>query len=218
VTLSTLEGVLGRNKTRAREQPEPVVPRDPLETRVVRSGSKGRPTPRRREAEQRNRRPVVGAPRLSPNATKEERKAARKAQRQAMNTERAKAREAMFSGDEKYLPEQHRGPARRWARDYVDARRNPGEYLLVVAAVIFALGLIPGLQRVAALGILLLYAVVLVIGVDAYLLSRRVRRAATQRFGDRASAGIGWYAARRSLSLRRARLPRPQVNRGEYPT
>jgi Protein of unknown function (DUF3043) len=178
---------------------------------------KGRPTPRRREVEQRNRHPVVGGgPRLSPNATKEERKAARAAAREAANAERMRARQALLSGDERHLPAQHRGPARRWARDYVDARWSLGEFLMPIAVVVLGLGLVPQVQPFTLLAVPLLYLFLLVVLVDGFFLARRINRQATERFGAQA-AGVGRYAALRSAQIRRFRLPRPQVARGQHP-
>jgi hypothetical protein len=183
-----------------------------------RGGGKGRPTPKRREAEQRNRQPLIGAPRLPANATKEERKAAREAQRQAASAERLRSREALLTGDERHLPAQHRGPARAWARDYVDARRNLGDYLFPVAIVVLGAGLvpIPAIRPYTLLAVPVLYLFLLVVLVDAYFLSRRVNRMTYERFGAQ-SAGVGRYGALRSLQIRRFRLPRPQVARGQYP-
>lgn len=178
---------------------------------------KGRPTPSRREAEQRNRRPVVAAPRLSPNASKEERRAARRLQRQAAVAERARARSALQTGDERHLPARDQGPARRWVRDHVDARRGPGEYFLPVAIVLILAGLVRGVPVVLLASTVLLYAMVLTVVVDGVLLSRRVKHAVTERFGESAARGTGLYAVGRSLQLRRLRLPRPQVRRGAYP-
>ena len=185
---------------------------------AVKQAGKGRPTPKRREAEQRNRQPLVGAPRLPANATKEERKAARASAREAANAERVRSREAMLTGDERHLPAQHRGPARRFARDYVDARRNLGDYLFPVAIVVLGLGLVPiAAIRPFTLGAVpLLYLYLLVTLVDAFFLARRINRVAYEKFGAQ-SAGAGRYGAMRSLQIRRFRLPRPTVKRGEYP-
>jgi Protein of unknown function (DUF3043) len=183
---------------------------------TAKAGGKGRPTPSRREAEARNRHPVVGSPQLRADATKEERKAAKQAQRQSLAMERAKAREAMLTGDEKHLPARDQGPAKRFARDYVDARRSLGEYMLPAALVILAMSIfrVPVLQFMS---IFLLYGLVLIIAVDAFLLRRRVTKLAVAKFGDKAT-GVGGYAMMRSLQMRRTRMPRPMVQRGQFPS
>ena len=206
--------MFGRSRSGATEAPAktagPAVPQ--------KQGGKGRPTPTRREAEQRNRHPVVGSPRLSPNATKEERKAARAAQREALAVERAKSREAMLTGDERYLPAQHRGPGRRWARDYVDSRWNLGELLLPTAFVVLLLGLVPQLQIVTIFLVPALYVFALAVVVNGFFLARRVNRMAVERFGESAARGVGRYAAMRSAQIRRFRMPKPVVKRGESPS
>ncbi len=211
--------MFGRNRSSAPE----AAPTTPTTSPTAESAGgaakvsgKGRPTPRRREVEQRNRHPVVGAPRLSPTATKAERKAARAARRQALAAERMKSREAMITGDERYLPPQHRGPARRWARDYVDSRRNLGELLLPVAFVVLMLGLVPQLTPLSLFFVPALYLFALVVIVNGFFLARRINRLAVERFGEGAR-GVGRYAALRSAQVRRFRMPKPMVKRGQTP-
>ncbi|MFN8076250.1 MAG: DUF3043 domain-containing protein [Kineosporiaceae bacterium] len=179
---------------------------------------KGRPTPRRREAQQRNRRVVgTGAAPLPSTATKEERKAARRAQRQAAAEQRVKARQALASGDERHLPDRDRGPARRWARDYVDARLNPGELFLPGALLFLLLGVVGrGTESVLLQfgGTLVFYGMFLMVIVDSVLLRRRVTKLATEKFGAEAGRGTGTYAMTRALQFRMTRLPKPQVKRG----
>jgi hypothetical protein len=201
--------VFGRTKTPA--------PQATSTESDVKTGGKGRPTPSRREAEARNKRPIVGAAPLKANATKEEKKAAKAARREAMSVERAKAREAMITGDEAHLPARDKGPARRFARDYVDARHNIGEFLLPAVLVILVIGFIPS-TAVRLVSPFLLYALVIAVIIDAYLLRRRVQRMVVEKFGDRPGvAGAGGYAMMRALQMRRTRLPRAQVKRGEFP-
>lgn len=186
------------------------------EESVLREGGKGRPTPKRREAEMRNRRPLGSPTRaLKSTASKEEKRAARAAERKAYAAERAKMREALVTGDERHLPARDKGPARRFARDYVDARRNAGELFIPVALVILATSLIPNVVVVQA-SLIALYAMVLWVIVDSILLRRRLNRLAVDRFGDKA-AGAATYGMMRALQIRRTRLPRPQVTRGQYP-
>ena len=71
---------------------------------------------------------------------------------------------------------------------------------------------------VATLGAMgLLYGMILVVAVDSFLLRRRVQNLTSQRFGVTAATGTGTYALMRALQIRRSRLPRPQVKRGETP-
>lgn len=199
--------VFGRTKT-------PQTSADQVSTEKV--SGKGRPTPSRREAESRNRRPVVGAAPVRAGASKEERKAARKAQREREAADRAKAREALLTGEERYLPARDKGPVRRFARDYVDARRNPGEYMLPTVLVVLAVGIIPN-SLIKAITFFVLYGLVFLVIIDSFLLRRKVQRLAVEKFGAEKAQGVGGYAMMRALQLRRSRLPRPMIKRGEYP-
>jgi len=176
---------------------------------------KGRPTPTRREAEARNKRPLVG-PALPANASKEQRKAARRAAREQLNAERALQRQALITGDDRHLPPRDKGPARRWTRDYVDARRSVGEYFLPVALVVLGMSLIriPIFQLASLIA---LYGMLLLVIVDSFLAARRIKRETFARFGDQAQ-GCSRYGVMRMLQLRRTRMPRPQVPRGQFPT
>jgi hypothetical protein len=102
-------------------------------------------------------------------------------------------------------------------RDYVDARRNMGELFLPVALVSVVLSLV-NVPAFKVISLLVLYALVIAIAIDAVLMRRRVIKLVTAKFGDTAAAGVGSYAIMRSLQMRRSRLPRPQVKRGERPS
>jgi hypothetical protein len=201
---------LGRDRSKEPAASAPVGQKD---------GGKGRPTPTRREAEQRNKTPLVGAARSrasAPGATRAERKQAKAAQRDAMRVERMKARAGMLAGDERFLPARDRGPARRWVRDYVDARRNPGEYFLPVALIVVLLSTLR-LGMVALIAGIVLYTMMAGLIIDAVLLQRRIKRKVSERFGQQAATGTGGYGVMRALQLRRSRMPRPQIARGQYP-
>jgi hypothetical protein len=205
--------VFGRTKT---PQPQPTTP---AAAETSRTGGKGRATPSRREAEARNKRPIVGGSpaAVRADATKEEKKAAKAARREAWNADRIKQREALISGDDRYLPERDRGPARRFARDYVDARHSAGEYLLVAVLTVLLLSMVP-YDPIKPATVIMLYGLVLVVGVDTWLLRRRVQRLATAKFGADKARGVGGYAMMRALQLRRTRLPRAMNKRGEFPS
>jgi Protein of unknown function (DUF3043) len=203
--------VFGRDKTSAPPAAQPATAPE-----SAKSGGKGRPTPTRREAEQRNRRPLIGAPPAPKGATRAERKVARTARQQVVREERQRARLAAANGDERYMPARDKGPARRFARDYVDARRNVGEFLLPVALISFLIGAIK-IPAAHLISLAVLYLAILIIGIDSYLLRRRIQRLTNEKFGENVAAGTGTYALMRSAQFRRSRVPKPQVKRGEFP-
>jgi hypothetical protein len=206
--------VFGRDKTSATSATSPADRSSAPER--VKEGGKGRATPTRREAEQRNRRPVVGAPPAPKGATRAERKAQRAVRRAAARDERMRNRIAMANGDERAMPARDRGPVRRFVRDYVDARRNLGEFFLPVALVSILIGFI-GVEIARVASLIVLYVMVLSIAVDSFLLHRRIKRVTQAKFGDKGTAGAGTYGVMRALQLRRARMPKPQVERGQRP-
>lgn len=194
------------------------VPATPSSTARPPAG-KGHPTPKRKQAQQANRRPVVSggrAPVAKPNATRQERKAARDARRVAMQSDRKQMRQAMLEGDERYYPARDQGDARRFARNYVDARYTVGEFFLFFALAFLVLSQLRNTTLNLALAIVL-YLGFLAIAVDAYLIRRTVLHEVTRRYGANHATGVGMYAISRSLQIRRLRMPRPQVARGQYP-
>ncbi|TWV32783.1 DUF3043 domain-containing protein [Streptomyces misionensis] len=175
-------------------------PRDP-------QAPKGRPTPKRSEA-QSQRRSVANTPTTRKDAAKR----SREERRQALERQR----QALASGDERYLPARDKGPVRRFARDWVDSRFNVAEFFLPLAIVILVLSVVrvPALQNIA----LLLWAVVIVLIVlDAAVSGFRLKKRLKERFPDGNTRGAVAYALMRSLQMRRLRLPKPQVKRGERP-
>ncbi|MBL1066712.1 DUF3043 domain-containing protein [Streptomyces sp. 7-21] len=187
------------NKT-PQQAAEPPKARDP-------QAPKGRPTPKRAEAEAL-RRAVV-----KPPATRKE--AARRA-REARRAALAKQREALLSGDERHLPLRDRGPVRRFARDYVDAKWHVAEYFLPLAVVILVLSMLPSLAA-RNLALLLWLGVILMIVFDSVVTARRLKRQLRERFPNENLRGATAYALMRTLQMRRMRLPKPQVERGQAP-
>lgn len=192
--------MLGRRKTNGAT----VAP--PVEQPEVRPAGKGRPTPRRSEAQAANRRPLVVT----------DRKAAARASRERMRVERGRMRTALQTGDERNLPARDKGPARRYARDFVDARWNVGEFILfaALALVVVTLTRVP---MVVFVGTMLLWVLVLATVIDCFVLNRQLKKRLAERFGDAVPPGIGRYAVMRALQLRRSRLPKPQVKHGQWP-
>jgi hypothetical protein len=192
--------VFGRKKT-LNEELAPTVEQD-----QARPGAKNRPTPKRREQEALNKRPLIVTDRKAAGAQD---KAAR---REAM----AKQRAGMMTGDEKYLPVRDKGPRRRFIRDTVDARWNIGEFMLPVMLIVLLLSFVRASWALMAVFVLV-YGLILVAIGDALLMWRRTRATIESRFGH-SEKGDAWYAIMRAFQMRRTRMPKPQVARGEHPS
>lgn len=188
---------MSRKKPAPEPEPTPVIEERP--------GAKNRPTPKRRDQEAANRRPLVG------NA-----KAAKADQKARQRVQREEARQGMLRGEERFLPPRDRGPVKRLLRDIVDSRWNIGEFLLPLMLIVLVAMLLGGQNPRAQLLILPLVYGVMVIGIlDAWLLGRRAKKRVTDEFGEEHTRGIAWYVALRSLQMRMSRVPRPQVKRGD---
>lgn len=166
-----------------------------------RDGGKGRPTPKRREAEKGRRRSIT-APR--------DRKEAYRAMRERQREERARSMQALRTGDERHLPPRDRGPVKRYARDMVDSRRTVAEFFLPLALLILVLTFTSSPQ-LELIGSTLWMVLVVMIVVDSVLLVLRLKRGLRRSFPDEPHRGAVPYALMRSMQIRRFRLPPPRV-------
>jgi hypothetical protein len=157
-------------------------------------------------SEARARRKSLAGPKLS----REERRDQRVANRARM-TDR---RERMMAGEEGYLLPRDQGPIRRYIRDVVDSRRNLlGLFMPSALALLFISMGVPQLQLYMSPVML---GLMLVMGIDAFLLGRKVNKAVDAKFPTNTESHwkLGMYAAGRASQMRRMRAPRPQVQRG----
>ncbi|MFY2788355.1 DUF3043 domain-containing protein [Rhodococcus sp. MALMAid1271] len=180
---------------------------------------KGRPTPKRRDAESRRRGPVAPAP-LTSKEARERRKANKgsKEDRKAASNERraaaAERRARMLAGEDKYLLPRDKGPVRAYVRDIVDARRNlVGLFMPLALILIFALFLEPAVQAYVTLGMFVM--MLFMVGEGIYL-GKMINNKVRARFPDTPDGGfkIGWYAFVRASQIRKMRAPKPRVSAG----
>jgi hypothetical protein len=176
----------------------------------AKAGGKGRPTPSRKDAE---------AARKAAYKKPRNRKEASALRREKMAAERAKMQSALQTGDDRYLPAADKGPVRRFARDYVDARYSVMEFALPILLVVSLVGVVFSRQYPWLAGLVNIFFLIMVIFIfgDWFLLSGGLKKAVARRHPDEPTKGIGFYAVRRTMQMRRWRLPKPMVKRGEKP-
>ena len=169
------------------------------------TGGKGRPTPKRRDAEAARRQ------KAAPPRDRREARARMKAERAK---ERQESAAALRSGDERRYPVRDQGKSRHLARNWVDGRWNVGEIFwpVVIASLVMLFLPIGPLQQLSTVILLGFY---ILITVDSGLSLLGLRRALTREIADPSERrGALPYAFGRSLQSRRRRLPVPQVERG----
>jgi hypothetical protein len=184
------------------------------------TAGKGRPTPKRREAEGRRRGPAPAPPRTQREAGKLA-KANRpdKEQRRELRRREAERRRAgMARGDDRFLPARDRGPVRAYIRDVVDSRPHLLGLFMPLALIVVASVLVPSLQVQQYMSMFSLGMLVVMI-TEGIWLGRTTTAKARERFPNESISGLatGWYAFTRATQPRRLRMPKPRVERGANP-
>jgi len=194
-------------------------PEAPAKSKPAAEAGKGRPTPKRSAAEANRYRTLTGS-----TTSGRGRPAATDTRRKLTPEEKAKARQdrtrqmqAMRRGEDWALGPRDRGPAKKLARDYVDAHRRPMEFYMY-ALILLVIGLFAGRSHNSAISSdmqIVLVVIIIVIVVDALLLRRSISKLAAERLPGESTRGITFYAVMRALQLRRFRTPAPGLKPGD---
>jgi hypothetical protein len=171
------------------------------------ASGKGRPTPKRRDAQRRR-----GGPVAPPPATRKE--AAKRVRAQGAEKRKA-VRAGTKAGDEAAMMARDQGPIRRLVRDLVDSRRHVGVLLLPATFLPVLANLSSSIQVRALATSLWLAAVLAAISdmvVTGVIVSRRIRKDYPQEAKTRGHVGYGLI---RTAQFRRFRVPPPKVRPGD---
>jgi hypothetical protein len=193
-------------------------PEAPVKSKPAAETGKGRPTPKRSVAEANRYRTITGSTtsgrgRPAPADPKRKLTAEEKAK---AREDRAKQMQAMRRGEDWALGPRDRGPARRLARDYVDAHRRPMEFYMY-ALILLIIALFAGRSNTALASYMQVFLLVIiaVIAVDGYFLRRSILKVVHERLPDESTRGLAFYAIMRALQLRRFRTPSPRLKPGD---
>ena len=183
------------------------------EAEVGHATGKGRPTPKRRDAEGRRRGPAPPPPRTQRESIKlaKQNRGSREERRKAAAERRSK----MDSGDDKSLPSRDRGPVKAYIRDLIDSRRHLMGLFMPLAGFVFLSLLIPFPKAQSMLSLFSM-SMMIAMGIEGVLLGRQITKRVRERFPDIEVKGLstGWYAFTRASQLRRLRSPKPRVSYG----
>lgn len=187
---------------------------------VSRPLGKGRPTPKRRDAEKIRRGPVAPPPRTQREAIKRSKESGKKLTKQERRAMATTRRERMAKGDDAYLLARDKGKVRAWVRDQVDGRRNLAGLLMPLAILSFVVLLLPN-PYIQNFGPLVLLIAILAAVADGIVFGHRLGKRVREEFpsGDgtnlsRTGRALGFYAFNRAVMPRRWRIPKPRVQRG----
>ena len=169
----------------------------------VKETGKGRPTPSRKEAE------AARKARLKQPRSRKEINAANRAQRSEQGD---KMRQAMKTGDERYLPLRDKGPVKRFIRDWIDARFTFAEIVLPVLIIALVVPYVS--LELAMYSQLFTLVVMATVIINLIALRFLLRKELKRRFPDNDLKGTTYYAIMRSIQIRPLRLPKPQVKIG----
>ncbi|MDD6373697.1 MAG: DUF3043 domain-containing protein [Bifidobacteriaceae bacterium] len=182
-------------------------------SKAAQTPGKGRPTPKRKDAQKANLHPLVP----------QDRKAAKKSAKARIREKEDREYEAMETGDVQHMPSSERIPWRIYVRDYVDARRNLGEWFMPImfVALIASLILQNSYQVVAFWMLMIMYIYLIAVIIDAIVMWHGLKKKLIAKYGDKAVAKgqhTGMYAWSRALQIRSWRMPKPRyAKHGNWP-
>ena len=187
--------------------PPPALP--PASQPAPKPAGKGRPTPKRSDAQKR--RAISAAP-------TDRKEAARRARAEA-RVQRDAGAAALASGDERNYPPMHFGKERALVRDIVDSRRSFGWLGVPGFIAMLPLVIMSGYSKpLAALLNVAIFILVGLIGWDYFAVRRRVKAVLAERYptGTKASTRLLMlYGVSRNNTWPSRRKPKPRVKVGD---
>jgi hypothetical protein len=194
-----------------------------VKARPAAEAGKGRPTPKRSEAERGRYQPITGSRAAGGSGGSRAPAAPRTPEeKQKARADRSRRFDAMKRGEQWALNPRDRGPVRALARDFVDSKRRVSEYYMYVLLVLVVALFFTGgrgshahsnpIQTFLTPLILVLVVVIL---IDAQLIKRGLTKLVAERLPGESTRGLTIYAVMRALQIRRFRVPAPRVQPGD---
>jgi hypothetical protein len=206
----------GATEGKAQDSQAAQSPEAPAKTKPPAEAGKGRPTPKRSEAERNRYQTITGSTTSGrgPNTGTAPRGKTTPEEKARARTERERRMQAMRRGEEWALGPRDRGNVRGLARDYVDSHRRPSEYYMYVLLLLLV-ALLSHNKTLNTYVTPLVLVLIVVVAVDAFLIRRALSKLAAQRYPGESTRGVTTYAVMRALQIRRLRMPAPRHKPGD---
>jgi Protein of unknown function (DUF3043) len=189
----------------------------PAKSRPAAEAGKGRPTPKRSEAERGRYQSITGTgSRAGSGGSRAPARPRTPEEKQRARADRVTKMEAMKRGEAWALNPADRGPVRALARDYVDSKRRISEYYMYILILMVVYLFVGGRSKAASeFATPLVLALVLVIIVEGMVVRRALDKLVAERLPGQSTRGLTFYAMKRALQIRRFRIPVPRVQPGD---
>jgi len=191
----------------------------PAKSRPPEQAGKGRPTPKRSDAERNRYRSIQGG--TTSGRTTGTRDPGRKLtpeekarERDRTRSDRTKRMEAMRRGEDWALGPRDQGPLKKLARDYVDSHRRASEFYMY-ALLVLLVALFSRNKVVEDYIGPLVFVLIAIIAIDGFIIRRGLQKLAAERYPGQSTRGLTWYAVMRAMQIRRFRNPQPSVKPGD---
>ena len=206
----------GATEGKAQDSQAEQSPEAPAKNKPSAEAGKGRPTPKRSEAERDRYRSITGSTTSGrgPSSGTTTKGKATPEEKSRARSERDRRMAAMRRGEEWALGPRDRGLVRKLARDYVDSHRRASEYYMYVLIVLL-IALLSRNKTLETYVTPFVLVLIVVVVADAYLIRRALRKLVAERCPNESTRGMTTYAVMRALQIRRFRMPAPRLKPGD---
>jgi hypothetical protein len=168
---------------------------------------KGRPTPKRSEANKGRYQSITGSRTTS-------RSGSPRSSTPADRADRSRKYEAMKRGEDWALNARDKGPERKLVRDYIDSKRRISEFYMY-ALIVLLIALFSRNKAISTYISPLVIVLIILVAIDGFVIRRGIQKLIGERLPGSSIRGLTIYGLMRALQIRRFRVPAPQVSPGD---
>jgi cobalamin biosynthesis Mg chelatase CobN len=173
---------------------------------------KGRPTPKRSEANKGRYQSITGS--RSSSRSSSSSGSSGSSSSSGSRTDRSRRYEAMKRGEDWALNARDKGPEKKLVRNYIDSKRRISEYYMY-ALIVLLVALFARNKTISDYISPLVIVLIVLVVIDGLMIRNGIRKLIAARLPGSSTRGLTIYGLMRALQIRRFRVPSPQVNPGD---